>query len=269
MLITEFRIILPMTVEEYHVGQLYSIAETSKNETGGGEGVEFVDSYSYTGNPIFFGEFPDGQYTQKVHHMASKVPQYIRALAPKGSIELREEAWNAYPYCKTVVTNPVYMKDGMFISIETMHLADKGETENVHRLTPEELEQRKVIYIDIANDKVVPTDYKANEDPAKFKSEKTGRGPLDKNWIETSTPVMCCYKLVKCEFKWHGLQPQVENLILRVHHRMFTNFYRQMFCQIDQWYGLTMEDIRAIEEKTKNELNELRETSSVKGTMIK
>jgi len=62
-----------MTVEEYHVGQLYSIAETSKNETGGGEGVEFVDSYSYTGNPIFFGEFPDGQYTQKVHHMARSV----------------------------------------------------------------------------------------------------------------------------------------------------------------------------------------------------
>ena len=29
-----------MTVEEYQVAQLYSVAEASKYETGGGEGVE-------------------------------------------------------------------------------------------------------------------------------------------------------------------------------------------------------------------------------------
>jgi len=67
------RIILPIAVEEYHVGQLYSVAETSKNETGGGEGVEIVNNYSYTGDPIFFGEYPDGQYTHKIHYMARYV----------------------------------------------------------------------------------------------------------------------------------------------------------------------------------------------------
>jgi len=25
-------------------------------------------------------------------------------LAPKGSMEIHEEAWNAYPYCRTVIT---------------------------------------------------------------------------------------------------------------------------------------------------------------------
>jgi len=40
MIIKEFRVTLPMTVEEYQVAQLYSVAEASKNETGGGEGVE-------------------------------------------------------------------------------------------------------------------------------------------------------------------------------------------------------------------------------------
>ena len=38
MLIKEFRVILPMSVEEYQVAQLYAVAEASKNETGGGEG---------------------------------------------------------------------------------------------------------------------------------------------------------------------------------------------------------------------------------------
>ncbi len=63
--------------------------------------------------------------------VCSKVPSIVRLVAPKGALELHEEAWNAYPYCKTVVTNPGYMKDNFFIRIETIHLADRGTTENV------------------------------------------------------------------------------------------------------------------------------------------
>ena len=43
----EYRIVLPLTVEEYRVGQLYSVAEASKNETGGGEGVEVEKNEPY------------------------------------------------------------------------------------------------------------------------------------------------------------------------------------------------------------------------------
>ena len=59
-------------------------------------------------------------------------------------------------------------------------------------------------------------DYKEEWDPAKFKSEKTGRGELKKDWKDTSEPVMCCYKLVECEFKWFGLQGMVESRIQKV-----------------------------------------------------
>lgn len=34
----------------------------------------------------------------------SKVPGMIKFLAPKGALEVHEEAWNAYPYCRTVIT---------------------------------------------------------------------------------------------------------------------------------------------------------------------
>ena len=34
----------------------------------------------------------------------SKVPRVIRMLAPKGALEIHEEAWNCFPYCKTVIT---------------------------------------------------------------------------------------------------------------------------------------------------------------------
>ena len=86
-------------------------------------------------------------------------------IAPKGSLEILEEAWNAYPYCKTVLTNPGkyiicktspnqgsckinfsgYMKGNFFIKVETYHIADRGDSENVHQLTPEQLKMRKVI----------------------------------------------------------------------------------------------------------------------------
>ena len=46
MLIKEFRVILPMSVEEYQVAQLYAVAEASKNETGGGEGKFTFEWYN-------------------------------------------------------------------------------------------------------------------------------------------------------------------------------------------------------------------------------
>ena len=82
------------------------------------------------------------------------------------------------------------------------------------------LKDREVVKIDIANDAVNAADYKKDEDPKIFKSEKTGRGPLSGEWRVSSSsvlsfliiilfylqssvdPVMTAYKLVTVEFKW-------------------------------------------------------------------
>lgn len=126
----------------------------------------------------------------------------------------------------------------------------------VHELPPDKLKIRDVVHIDISNDPVASADYKEDEDPSKFKSQKTGRGPLvGKDWKHNVQPVMTCYKLVTCEFKWFGLQTRLEGFIQKAERRLFTNFHRQVFCWIDRWYGLTMEDIRALEDNTKEELD--------------
>lgn len=267
MLIKEYRVTLPLTVEEYQVAQLYSVAEASKNETGGGEGIEVLKNEPFDNYPLLGGKYNAGQYTYKIYHLASKVPAFIRLLAPKGSLEIHEEAWNAYPYCRTVITNPKFMKDGFRIVIDSVHVPnDRGEIPNVHELPPEKLKTRDVVHIDIANDPTLPADYKPTEDPTKFKSEKTGRGPLvGPNWKKNVDPVMTCYKLVTCEFKWFGLQTRIENFIQKSERRLFTNFHRQVFCWMDRWHGLTMEDIRAIEEKVKEELDRQRQVGEVRG----
>lgn len=88
-----------------------------------------------------------------------------------------------------------------------------------------DLKKRNVIIIDIANDKV--PDYKPEEDPKLFHSEKTGRGPLtDPNWQKTCEPVMTCYKLVYIEFKWFGLQTRVESFLAKTVQTLFTKFHR-------------------------------------------
>lgn len=89
---------------QYQVAQLFSVAEASKNETGGGEGIEVLKNEPFTDYPLLNGQYSSGQYTYKIYHLASKVPTFIRLLAPKGSLEIHEEAWNAYPYCRTVIT---------------------------------------------------------------------------------------------------------------------------------------------------------------------
>lgn len=101
-----------MTVEEYHVAQLWTVIEASKDETGGGEGVEILvnepfspDSQYAPPKALPGGEAHSrGQYTHKNYHLASKVPGFIRVLAPAQSLSVKEVAWNAFPYCRTVIT---------------------------------------------------------------------------------------------------------------------------------------------------------------------
>lgn len=266
MLVKEFRISLPLTVEEYQIGQLYSVAEASKNETGGGEGIEVVKNEEFKNVPLLGGKYNAGQYTYKIYHLQSKVPAFLKLILPKGSMEINEEAWNAYPYCRTIITNPKFMKENFKIEIDSLHLPGLGTQHNVHQLPDDVLKTREVIQIDIANDPVNKADYKTSEDPKKFKSEKTGRGPLDKaDWMENAQPVMTCYKLVTCEFKWFGLQTKVENFIQKAERRIFTNFHRQVFCWMDRFYGLSLKDIRAHEEKTKADLDKMRKEGQVRG----
>ncbi|XP_035704976.1 phosphatidylinositol transfer protein beta isoform isoform X1 [Folsomia candida] len=264
MLVKEYRIILPLTVEEYQIGQLYSIAQASRNETGGGDGIQVITNESFENQPLLGHQFPSGQYTKKKYYLANKVGGLVKTLLPKSALVLEENAWNAYPYCRTILTNE-YMGSDFGISIETYHLPGKGEHENVHQLTNEKLAQREVVIIDIAGELLDPADYDKDEDPRLHKSLKCDRGPLTPGWINTVKPVMTCYKLVTCHFNWFGLQTRVEKLIQKYEMRLFTKFHRQVYCWLDNWYELTLEDIRNIELQVQEELENQRIHGALRG----
>lgn len=251
---------LPLSVEEYQVAQLYTVAKVSKQETNAkGDGVEIVKNEPYE-RTLENGHVERGQFTHKIYHIGNKVPGWIRTIAPKSMLKLQEDAWNAYPFCKTELTCEYFAKK-LRILVQTMHCPDRGTQDNVHNLSGDTLKHREVDYIDIAADQVEKKDYKESEDPTKVRSEKTSRGPLvaKSGWQNTTEPVMCAYKLVVAEFKQWGLQNKVENNIVTSQRNLFLKFHRQLFCWMDEWHGLTMADIRRMEAETKKELDSMEE----------
>lgn len=105
------RIVLPMTVQEYQIGQLWTVAEFSKSETGGGDGVEVhvnepFDQQRYCPEPSLLNDDPayaTGQYTKKTYHFKNRLTGILK-LIPSSITSLSEEAWNAYPYCRTTIS---------------------------------------------------------------------------------------------------------------------------------------------------------------------
>ncbi|CDS39780.1 phosphatidylinositol transfer protein [Echinococcus multilocularis] len=267
------RVILPLTVDEYQIAQLYAVAKASKEQTGGGDGVEvlqncpFDDKVFPPKSPLLDG-FKTGQYTHKIYHMASKLPSFVSALLPTSLMTFNEIAWNAYPYCRTVLTND-FFEQKLEIKIESLHSADIT-LENAHNLPSDLLAKRKIIYVDISTS-AAAGDTNPGEDPTEYVSKKTKRGPLPKGrWWEKkhNCPVMCAYKLVTCEFKVWGFQGRVEDMIQRQEERVFTILHRQLFCWTDEWYGMTMRDIRKLEDVTKGELETQRRSSQLRGLKI-
>ncbi|XP_016835078.1 membrane-associated phosphatidylinositol transfer protein 2 isoform X10 [Cricetulus griseus] len=248
MIIKEYRIPLPLTVEEYRIAQLYMIQKKSRNETHGqGSGVEILENRPYTDGPG-----GSGQYTHKVYHVGMHIPGWFRSILPKAALRVVEESWNAYPYTRTRFTCPFVEK--FSIDIETFYKTDTGENDDVFSLSPGEKNQLITDIIDIVKDPVPPSEYKTEEDPKLFQSVKTHRGPLSDNWIEEYKkrllPIMCAYKLCKVEFRYWGMQSKIERFIhdtgLR---RVMVRAHRQAWCWQDEWYGLNIENIRELERE--------------------
>ncbi|CAH8498424.1 unnamed protein product [Schistosoma turkestanicum] len=278
MLLKEYRICMPLTVSEYRIAQLYMIQKKSREEsTGRGSGVEILKNEPYENGPG-----GKGQYTFKIYHVGSHLPTWLRNILPSSALRVEEEAWNAYPYTRTIYKVPFVEK--LVLDVETYFFDDAGEQDDVFNLSPDEKKARIIDFIDIVKDPITGSDYKAEEDPSLYISEATGRGPLSSNWREEfihaqqvthetydkpptrthdNSPVtsedlkplhkriMCAYKLCRVEFRYWGTQTRVEQFIHDTALRKtMLRAHRQVWAWQNEWYGLTIDEIRRLEEET-------------------
>ncbi|XP_077457394.1 membrane-associated phosphatidylinositol transfer protein 2-like isoform X3 [Stigmatopora argus] len=224
--------------------------KSREESCGEGSGVEILKNKPYSDGPG-----GTGQYTYKVYHIGMHIPGWFRSILPKAALRVEEESWNAYPYTRTRYTCPFVEK--FSIDIETYYMGDAGSHQDVFNMSAADKRQRTIDPIDIVSDPIPPHEYKVEEDPRLYKSTKTQRGPLRNDWIQEYwenpglMPVMCAYKLCKVEFRYWGMQSKIERFIHDVGLRkVMVRAHRQAWCWQDEWYGLTMDDIRKLELET-------------------
>lgn len=252
MITKEYRIPMPLGVEEYRIAQLYMIAKKSRLESEGeGSGVEIISNKPYSDGPG--GE---GQYTDKLYHIAAHLPVWLRGFLPKSLSTIREEAWNAYPYSKNLICTP--FMDRFSIEIESKYLVGGTGQDNVFDLSKEQLSERTIDIIDFVND-FSGADNIEEENPLTYVSSKTQRGPLTRDWLEAyessgandpSKEFMSVYKICRVNFERWPIQYKVEQFIHDYVRKTLVRAHRQAWAWQDEWHGLTMENIREMERQT-------------------
>lgn len=239
---------MPLTVEEYKIGQLYMIAKHSLEESAKGEGVEVVEN-----RPHEDSVHGAGQYTEKRIYLSSKLPSWIRSMVPR-IFYVTEKAWNYYPF--TITEYSCSFLPRFSVHILTKYENNSGTTENCLGCSEEILKQRVVDNIDIALDECAPHHYKEDEDVKIFKSKKTGRGPLLEGWREDTKPIMCSYKLVEVKFDMvYLLQARIEDFVHKAIREILLVGHRQAFAWVDSWHDMSIDDVRAFEKKMQEETN--------------
>uniref|UniRef100_A0A8V0ZC49 Phosphatidylinositol transfer protein N-terminal domain-containing protein n=1 Tax=Gallus gallus TaxID=9031 RepID=A0A8V0ZC49_CHICK len=183
----------------------------------------------------------------------SKLPGWARAVTPR-IFYITEKAWNYYPYTITEYTCSFLPKFSIYI--ETKYEDNCGDSENIFH-SDKILGDHEVSFLDIAFDEIPERYYRSLEDPRFFSSAKTGRGPLREGWRQHTKPIMCSYKLVTVKFEVWGLQTRVEQFVHKVIRDILLIGHRQAFTWVDEWCGMTMEEVRRYERETQEATNEI------------
>lgn len=248
---------MPLGAEEYRIAQLYMIAKKSQLESEGhGNGVEIV-----TNEPYSDGPGGSGQYTDKLYHISAHLPAWMRGFLPKALSTVREEAWNAYPYSKNKIYTPYTEK--FKLEIESKYLVGGTNQDNVFELDEAQLKSRSVDVINFVTEEMTGP-YNEDEDPIKYVSKKTSRGPLASDWLEQYESIsnnhdskdtfMCIYKICKVQFDQWPIGGRVEQFIQDYIRKTLISAHRQAWVWQDEWLGLSIEQIREMEKDIQESL---------------
>jgi hypothetical protein len=258
---TEFRTPLPFSLAEYEIGSRYTAAKIKLLETGGEEGFESVISNEQREHPTL------GlcNYSYDILHLRQQLPSTMRTLAPTGSAEVSSHIYSRFPNEYTEITNPEYMKENFHLNNTAITTDGSVQQDNALNLSSEQLGPRSVETIDFFNDQVRSSDMVLTPELENCVHQARGETPLANNWQETETQQVVNYQYIDLEFRWWGLQDKMEITIIRDMRRIITMFHRRMYFWLDQWHGMTIQDVEAYEAKVVSQLNDKRQNEPFTG----
>ena len=246
MRVIEIRLPLPLSLAEYHIGQLYMVARSSLEDSG----VDVVENRSFVE-----GEYPPnrcGQYTLKRMAAAKHLPSWTRALFDERWC-VEERSWNCFPDCRTEYSVPMLPKIKITVLSAHKDLTDNFcFEENALQLPALTVSQRKTEILDIAFDSE-PAPPGLDPREKKF----PGRPDLSKrNWWETTDrPLMVCYKVITIDAQLpFGLQGRVETFIHKFVKNLILQSHRKLYAWLEDWGAMDIEGLRNYERIVQKEL---------------
>jgi hypothetical protein len=126
----------------------------------------------------------------------------------------------------------------------------------VFNLTKEELKKRKIVHIDIKNDKFFDKEGVLEPNPNEIELKNEKMGNLKKEWKEMEN-LITVYFRSDINFVYFGLQSKVEQFYFELTKKKQRIFYRNLYAYSDVWGGLSDEEVNKMITKTKIELEEM------------
>lgn len=224
-----FRCMMPLEPEEYFRGMRYNSSRVYKEET------EFMQTVSY--------KVTDATSSERVVRIypLKKAPGWLHSILPDLQLEMVSRV--GFPqYMTNVVGIRPEIPDAF--SMETV-LTKPGEEPVFETALPRADTKYPVKYIDVDIVADYWTEYKEGEDPSK--ASFGGLPLLTEGWKEGAK--MCVHKLIRV-IRPNGMLKPVRGtleakIISGIGKELADNVGRRVLHTIDEWRGLTIEEIVA------------------------
>mmetsp|Transcript_85974 Transcript_85974/g.229452 ORF Transcript_85974/g.229452 Transcript_85974/m.229452 type:complete len:249 (-) Transcript_85974:395-1141(-) len=228
VVVKEYRIPMPFTVEEYRRGNMYCLRKHLLSEAGAAGGAEIIE-IGQTEHPIV----GNCQFVKRRYALDESFPSFMRAISTNGTT-LEEFHNSSLPVSSSIMKLPAFQS--FMLRIDTLLLEDCGTTPNAFNLPANALSKRQVQIIDIA---------KATTKLTSTLENGQTLGSLAANWQKTEKKMMCVYKLVTVEFEYWGLKSAVENYMQTCEEETSVIHNQRVFCWSSQWLGHSLAEVES------------------------
>jgi len=233
MVLLETRVILPLTIDEFKIGYVYTQNRLRKQNSDQKLNVVDIKSHCYQKPGTNVQSQNLGLYTRKNLKILSSIPSWVFKIVPREKILLETQCWNEYPEVVTTLYHLPFLGKRVSFSLEQTVLADDdGKRKNVFKLNRSELKERKILQVDICDDKITDClGVAATEDP---KRVKNSRCPLRRGW-QIKKPHICVYNVFRVDVNIWGIQTKAEQLILDNIREVYLKILRFTVCWMNDW----------------------------------
>lgn len=255
MKILEWRIVMPMTVEQYQIAQIYAVAKKTLDDSNDKEGIQRTSFESCKYND------KDAIHSTYLYNFANKLPAALRWVIPNNYQTLCEECYDQFPNQQSTF-NLKDNNDTLKMTITTRVSEFKNNLENLDEddaelYTADELSQRVVRYIDILNWPTSSEDRKLSE----FECEKANIEKLPVSgtnvkdalpeWVkEYKGPMVIARKIIKINIDLFAIAGATEEFIS---HEFMPNIYADshqfMVKTAENWCDMDLKGAREYESK--------------------